>query len=64
MDTNQSGRLEEEVSELRSRVVRMEETLESHGVLLQRMASQLFKEQRIAEPPVRPTAPAYRAGCG
>ena len=24
------------------------------------MASQLFKEQRIAEPPVRPTAPAYR----
>jgi uncharacterized membrane protein len=59
MDTNQSGRLEEEVSELRSRVARMEETLESHGALLQRMASQLFKEQRIAEP-ARPTAPPHR----
>ena len=60
MDTNQSGRLEEEVSELRSRVARMEQTLQNHGVLLQRMASQLFKEQRIAEPPMGPTAAAYR----
>jgi uncharacterized membrane protein len=60
VDTNQPGRLEEEVSELRLRVARLEAVLQNHSVLLQRVAAQCIQEQRTSEPVTQPTSAAYQ----
>ena len=55
MNTNSSGSLEEQVGELRSRVLRLEEALDQYGIVVQDAEAKPAAEHTIA---AQPSAPA------